>query len=67
MDIFYALKRYESTEVDRKTWLHVPPGVIGPPTVTPRPTFVFDHHYWIPVCVCSRLPWVGFGKLKGEE
>ena len=23
---FDALKRYESTEVDRKTWLHVPSG-----------------------------------------
>ena len=27
-------KRYESTEVDRKTWLHVPSGLIGPPAVT---------------------------------
>ena len=23
---FYALKRYESNEVDRRTWLHVPLG-----------------------------------------
>ena len=23
---FDALKRYESTEIDRKTWLHVPSG-----------------------------------------
>ena len=26
MDNFDALKRYESTEVDRRTWLHVPSG-----------------------------------------
>ena len=25
-EIFYALKRYESTKVDRRTWLHVPSG-----------------------------------------
>ena len=25
---FYALKRYESTEVDRRTWLHVPSGTL---------------------------------------
>ena len=25
------LKRYESTEVDRRTWLHVPSGLSGPP------------------------------------
>ena len=25
-EIFDALKRYESTEVKRKTWLHVPSG-----------------------------------------
>ena len=25
-EIFYAFKRYESTEVDRRTWLHVPSG-----------------------------------------
>ena len=25
-DNFDALKRYESTEVDRRTWLHVPSG-----------------------------------------
>ena len=31
---FNALKRYESTEVDRRTWLHVPRGLTGPPTVT---------------------------------
>ena len=24
---FDALKRYESTEVDRRTWLHVPSGI----------------------------------------
>ena len=24
-----ALKRYESTEVDRRTWLHVPKGTPG--------------------------------------
>ena len=28
------LKRYESTEVDRRTWLHVPRGLRGPPAVT---------------------------------
>ena len=27
--------RYESTEVDRRTWLHVPRGHFGPPAVTP--------------------------------
>ena len=27
-------KRYESTEVDRRTWLHVPSGLTGPPAVT---------------------------------
>ena len=27
-------KRYESTEVDSKTWLHVPSGLTGPPAVT---------------------------------
>ena len=29
-------KRYESTEVDRRTWLHVPSGTpwSGPPAVT---------------------------------
>ena len=26
MENFYALKRYESTEVDRRTWLHVSSG-----------------------------------------
>ena len=26
-------KRYESTEVDRRTWLHVPLGLTGPPAV----------------------------------
>ena len=26
MENFDALKRYESTEVDRGTWLHVPSG-----------------------------------------
>ena len=25
---FDALKRYESTEVDRRTWLHVPSGTL---------------------------------------
>ena len=25
-------KRYESTEVDRRTWLHVPSGLHGPPS-----------------------------------
>ena len=28
MDNFDALKRYESTEVDRRTWLHVPSGTL---------------------------------------
>ena len=28
-------KRYESTEVDRRSWLHVPSGLTGPPAVTP--------------------------------
>ena len=27
-------KRHESTEVDRRTWLHVPLGLSGPPAVT---------------------------------
>ena len=27
-------KRYESTEVDRRTWLHGPRGLTGPPAVT---------------------------------
>ena len=27
-------KRYESTEVDRRTLLHVPLGLTGPPAVT---------------------------------
>ena len=27
-DNFDALKRYESTEVDRRTWLHVPSGTL---------------------------------------
>ena len=26
-------KHYESTEVDRRTWLHVPSGLTGPPAV----------------------------------
>ena len=26
-------KRYESNEVDRNTWLHVPLGTYGPPAV----------------------------------
>ena len=26
-------KRYESNEVDRISWLHVPRGLIGPPAV----------------------------------
>ena len=32
--ILMLSKRYESTEVDRRTWLHVPSGLIGPPAVT---------------------------------
>ena len=31
---FDSLKRYESTEVDRRTWLHVPAGLLGLPAVT---------------------------------
>ena len=31
---FDALKRYESTEVDCRTWLLVPSGLSGPPAVT---------------------------------
>ena len=31
---FDALKRYKSTEVDRRTWLHVPSVLLGPPAVT---------------------------------
>ena len=27
-------KRYESTEIDRRTWLYVPSGLTGPPAVT---------------------------------
>ena len=27
-------KRYESTEVNRRTWLHVPQGLTGPPAAT---------------------------------
>ena len=27
-------KRYESTEIDRGTWLHVPSGLTDPPEVT---------------------------------
>ena len=27
-------KRYESTDVDRGTWLHMPSGLTGPPAVT---------------------------------
>ena len=27
-------KRYESTEVDHRTWLHVPLGLSGQPAVT---------------------------------
>ena len=27
-------KKYESIEVDHKTWLHVPSGIFGPPAVT---------------------------------
>ena len=27
-------KHFESTEVDRRTWLHVPQGLFGPPAVT---------------------------------
>ena len=27
-------KRYESTEVDRRAWLHVPSGLTGPQAVT---------------------------------
>ena len=29
----YAPKFYESFEVDRRTWLHVPSGTLGPPAV----------------------------------
>ena len=32
--IFMISKRYESTEVDRRTWLHVPSGLTGPSAVT---------------------------------
>ena len=30
---FYALKRYESTDVDRRTWLHVLSAAYGPSSV----------------------------------
>ena len=32
--ILMLSKRYESTEVDRRTWLQVPSGLLGPPAVT---------------------------------
>ena len=32
--ILMLSKRYESTEVDRRTWLHVPRGLPGPQAVT---------------------------------
>ena len=31
---FMLSKRYESTEVDRRTWLHVPRELTGPPALT---------------------------------
>ena len=33
-EIVMLSKRYESTEVDRRTWLHVPSGFSGPTAVT---------------------------------
>ena len=39
--IFMLSKRYESAEVDRKTWLYVPSGTHDPPAVTLKTLFQY--------------------------
>ena len=35
LKILMLFKRYESTEVDRRSWIHMSSGTYDPPTVTP--------------------------------
>ena len=55
-----ATARYESTEVDRRTWLHAPSGTYGLPAVAP-PIGIYTSAKMNSI---ARLCHIGHGFLK---
>ena len=57
-------KRYESTEVERRTWLHVPSGNSGPPAVTLTKWLKLSVRVRYIGSICHRL---NVSEKNGEE
>ena len=54
MENMMLSKCYETTEVDRRTWLHVPSGLFGPLAVT------LQHYYikiFLLIILSQSLTW----------
>ena len=60
-------KRYESTEVDRKTWLHVPSGLSGPDSRKVKKSYGKFGKTGLNNWNISKAPKAGRNQVSGRQ